>query len=1025
MSGTVENPIQSQPASPSRSRQGSPEPSTWLTDVPGLSEPRSHESLTIKDAQTKHPPNKLRSLLKSKSKSKSRDRAAQATTNELSRDEWKNSATRDDTKTGSTPGDSLRSTRSRRPSTDTNGPGKKRLRFLTYQPPGKKIMNRIFSNKLPNKHGSSDLSQDDFVKDVDEVTQFIQTLDSPTMSGALSQYQMTAADFTFSGPKLEDFSYSSTPRSFSLSMLAFARTSTNHSSGNANHPSGTISPLRSSTSAIYQSNYYAPSRSLSMKFRSPHVSLPDMRTPSSVDVPEVSRSHSVPNLISLANLEARIKKDAPAPALPDALFGSLLLYLDQGGIKARRPACRSWSVSMASVVGQAVNVSSFRRLPPEIVQAILRFLSPSDFNEARHICESWLKASLDLQLLSLQLRRGGWWRAAQLDLSNITSDHERYWSIEQLLSLRLVKELAMSAPHARDTSNSRLQDRNHPVQVSIMDCKALHAARKAKDQTKLRFQVSTCGNFLLMARDKGIFVYAFCGIDIRPLCNVVCPRRVMAMSMDASNKQNAVAALLDGRCGIWADLSDHESLFSSKSCLGEEILRQISSEDEEPLASTPAKSLPSQEALVLTRPRKNSWRKSNKNDRHTPRSVERSTGNAIEMPFVTRPKSVYQKIGPDFDPPRSVALCSSRRCVAFGCMTGIQLYWIDNVTQQKHDRWYPNPLPTDFLYFCHPREGESSDKKLRMCSSIANTVDQRHPLRNLARRATSGFSDIWNISPFTHPTHDAVLDPTGTPGTSTRTASQEMDHLRAVPLTDGYHALFTVAATNLLYLGGDCITGGPGKLSRTFMLVPPQGLALSPRSSTHRRRSADSVDNELPAPPRPVVYSSASDVSRGVRVVAAYGKDVVLYSVPSDVFSQSPCLKQQTRISPPPLSSQDDLPPAFPTKDLALSADWLEWVPPPSTTWSLPPTHPNSFPMQIQGLHVGNMEDEVNEVAITMGPAAHGGKEDLFADAVVWAFSAAGQKGVAWRVGADGPEAARKVKKGRVMEDGGVEMLEQ
>jgi hypothetical protein len=70
----------------------------------------------------------------------------------------------------------------------------------------------------------------------------------------------------------------------------------------------------------------------------------------------------------------------------------------------------------------------------------------------------------------------------------------------------------------------------------------------------LVFTTSVCGKCLLVARDTLIYVYEIGGGLLVPLTSVVCPRRVLSMSMDVSSGRNAVAALLEGRMGMVCEL---------------------------------------------------------------------------------------------------------------------------------------------------------------------------------------------------------------------------------------------------------------------------------------------------------------------------------------------------------------------------------------------------------------------------------------------------------------------------------------
>jgi hypothetical protein len=56
-------------------------------------------------------------------------------------------------------------------------------------------------------------------------------------------------------------------------------------------------------------------------------------------------------------------------------------------------------------------------LPTEILQAVYDYLGPLDFNAARHTCRSWIIASLNVDILFDQLKRGGCWTKASCKLS--------------------------------------------------------------------------------------------------------------------------------------------------------------------------------------------------------------------------------------------------------------------------------------------------------------------------------------------------------------------------------------------------------------------------------------------------------------------------------------------------------------------------------------------------------------------------------------------------------------------------------
>jgi hypothetical protein len=89
--------------------------------------------------------------------------------------------------------------------------------------------------------------------------------------------------------------------------------------------------------------------------------------------------------------------------------------------------------------------------------------------------------------------------------------------------------------------------------------------------------------------------------------------------------------------------------------------------------------------------------------------------------------------------------------------------------------------------------------------------------------------------------------------------SPDCDHYHAIPLSDGHHVLFIDPPSGRLTLGCDAPLGGPTKLLRKIMFIPPETNA------------------------KPRLYSAATDTLQGVRVVVAYGDKILLYSVPPDV----------------------------------------------------------------------------------------------------------------------------------------------
>ncbi|KAJ8069698.1 hypothetical protein OCU04_000123 [Sclerotinia nivalis] len=262
--------------------------------------------------------------------------------------------------------------------------------------------------------------------------------------------------------------------------------------------------------------------------------------------------------------------------------------------------------------------------------------------------------------------------------------------------------------------------------------------------------------------------------SLRPVTSIICPHRVLACSMDTSSHRYAIAALLDGRMGLVCDislsniapptssdpetagLSSQHSSYSDLSLSpgndshhGVSFLDRVSLDSSAPVQragrSTTAFVFP---GIATTRSGGSSPGVGQRPDYHEasrsasavknsyppeetgPHSVgagsrmrsklpprKDSKVDMREMPVETGPRSIYRNLCSEDDPPRSVAICPQRRCVAFGCSAGIELHWVDALTGQDLNRWFPLTAPSDFLFFLPPRKSIDSAKKLRLISS--------------------------------------------------------------------------------------------------------------------------------------------------------------------------------------------------------------------------------------------------------------------------------------------------------------------
>jgi hypothetical protein len=535
---------------------------------------------------------------------------------------------------------------------------------------------------------------------------------------------------------------------------------------------------------------------------------------------------------------------------------------------------------------------------------------------------------------------------------------------------------------------------------------------------------------------------------LRPVTGIICPHRVLACSMDTSSKRYAIAILLEGRMGLVCDITAlnrptgratqdnterHEQPESSdtrgKDILRSEGLKGTSFLDRVSLNSSasvfsggiPSREPPfvfpgiatsgatfaptdesewldvcqcevphtSQTVSPLYRhsslPRGSKLRRGSRLTSILPPHQDVEAG-VHRMPIETGPRSLYRNLCSDDDPPRSVAICPQRRCVAFGCSSGIELHWVDALTGQDLNRWFPLTAPSDYLFFLPPRRSIDSAKKLRLISSAARPSEQpalaerafgkRHRnsiLWEKMGRSTSlgGTSQsAWNRQPFA-----TRISGNGSAGRAGFGRTELSDHYRAMPLSDGYHILFTDPITGLLCLGSDAPIGGPTKLLRKIWFDGPENLGS------------------------PVVYASGSDLKWGVRVVAVFGSEqeqsVWLFSVPNDIFMADHSTNQ---------SGQPSCTPNQLSKPVQ-NWDWLDWWPPHNgvqewnnNTEDLISDDParSTWPVKITGQGIGKCQD-VTDLAIDSGP-----------DMTIWALSKTGIAKV-WKLN-DGRNVEPKVR---------------
>lgn len=225
-------------------------------------------------------------------------------------------------------------------------------------------------------------------------------------------------------------------------------------------------------------------------------------------------------------------------------------------------------------------------------------------------------------------------------------------------------------------------------------------------------------------------------------------------------------------------------------------------------------------------------------------------------------------------------------------------------------------------------------------------------------RATTGSSTTAVLS-FVNSDNEPNPGQTASQSTSRgsfvrRVSTTTAEQYRAVPISDGYHILFTDPCTGRLGLGTDAPVGSLTRLlQKVWFRAPPS--CLGP----------------------PVLYAAGTNTQDGIRVVATFAvpKDirdetenkqvVVFYSIPPDLFQSERLVET--------IFDQPSQPPILTTNE-ANEWAWLD---------NEGQRHDLLWPLDVDGQAIASCSN-LTEVAIDASP-----------DMVIWAFSADG-RGECW-----------------------------
>jgi hypothetical protein len=597
-----------------------------------------------------------------------------------------------------------------------------------------------------------------------------------------------------------------------------------------------------------------------------------------------------------------------------------------------------------TVVPPAISV------PSELLQQIYQFLHPLDFHAARHSCKKWFLASLNKTLLQTMARKAGCFRAANEDSQRLVVRTElRRLSLERRLYLEHEDQhvLDCHSPEInpiisdewllskRLATEARITPGTHIAEGTVMnireqvDFSILFPTTTIHPLSIVKHTISTCGRFILVIHGQVVRIYALWPA-IRHITSLCCHRPALAASMDTSSNRYSVAVLLEDRIGMCWDL-----------------------EIEMPPAYRPQHDYPgprvAPELVTLTQ---------EPNTAPNLVTFETSGVHATTASDTGHVTAVYEQLGSPDDPPRSVAICPQRKCVAFGCGMGIELHWVDALTGGDLSRWFPLAAPSDFLYFLPQRPGIDSTRKLRLISSAGGPANRKSlaPVRRLDVIGDEHRPSMTRLFFGSLPIPSATTTIVQGMWSARASMSESQgvlrtvncDHYRAIPLSDGVHVLFTDPISGLLCLGSDAPLGGPTKLLRKFVFLPPGYVSTTTKLL-------------------PTCYAAAQEFQWGIRIAVVYmNGNLVLFNVPSDCFQHVKEIRNTPDI-------WDDQAGVFAQSDLLMdvlmdmqhASDEVAPVNPDADLHSQTHIHTRPFrTIQVPGVRITTVEAGIDDIAV-------------------------------------------------------------
>ncbi|KAK2049073.1 F-box domain-containing protein [Colletotrichum somersetense] len=610
-------------------------------------------------------------------------------------------------------------------------------------------------------------------------------------------------------------------------------------------------------------------------------------------------------------------------------------------------------------------VSAAMRLPVEILHQIYVLLDPYDFSVARHACRSWFWAGLSHSVLVTMLKRGGWWSSIDT-LIGLEQNKAMLETHDQDTN----QELAMSKWLARECTLGPGHRGPEPAFVEVSQTQFIDLGSDASTpgigDDGARYTASMCGRFLMASYGCTIHVF-----ELNHRCKNIKSPGVLSCAMDTSWGRYSIAAVLDGRNGIVCDIT----------------------------GLMPRKEESSQLCACRGRP------------------------PSLPPPIETGPRSIYRNICTVDNPPRSVAICPQRVCVAFGSSSAVELHWVDTQTNRDLVRRFPLSTRSDFVYFLPPRPGVDPTKRLRLISSAAAADCSPNSMQiilgalggshggyppeipavisRLETSAAGSETDTSSVYTITEQPLSASISPPPFRKTTWRGWEQKVpryrstaaDNYRAVPLSDGSHILFTDPRTGYLCLGADSPIGSMTHLQRKVQFCPPPTACSN----------------------APSLCAVGADLANGVRIAAVFPTArwvdrpgfrsekqlLVFYTLPPDMFKDISRFTDLADMLDRPMADWAAWWPAAKLRDAAAHDDGFKRP-------YLPRSGP-SYPIEVHGQPVAICSGLVD---LTLDPGP---------DMMVWTFSGDGLV----RCWALNTGDTKRVRRSTVLRDGSIREMDE